>query len=230
MGAWSELLVPGGGQSQRPTVPVPRGYEPSAPEPAWSSRAPQTSEGEGIHHPNHHNVPQCRYDGNPEQDRVVGGPRRLFQLALAVGGRMDVGGGVKEGVLRAEVLVGRVHEGASHHGQLRRGRERINLGAWGLGRNRLPEGHLQGQATPCAHTAWQGALLLFVTTDSADFKLHKLVETAMLRGRHPDAHFADGDIKAHGSSTAAGHHRDLQTPSVSHASMGCKMSSSFFSL
>ena len=86
---------------------------PSAGGPARSSRG---SEGEGVHHPHHHDVPQCRYDGDPEQHSVVGGPGRLLRLPLAVGGRVHVGGGVKEGVLGAEVLIGRVHEGSSHHG------------------------------------------------------------------------------------------------------------------
>ena len=129
---WSELLVLERGCSQRPAAPVPR-CEPSAGAGGGASRSSRGSEGEGIHHPHHDNVPQRRYDGDPEQDGVVGGPWRLLWLTLAVGGRVHVGGGVKEGVLGAEVLVGRVHEGASHHGQLGRRRERIKQSPRELG-------------------------------------------------------------------------------------------------
>lgn len=124
--------APGSGpwaQPQANSDGGPRKASPTA-GPAQGER-PGASEGEGVHHPHHHDVPQRRYDGYPEQDCVVGGPRGLLGLALAAGGRVDVGGGVEEGVLRAEVLIGRVHEGSSHHGQLGRRTERELTGVPG---------------------------------------------------------------------------------------------------
>lgn len=119
-------------------------HPPQAPQRGGGAR-PGASEGEGVHHPHHHDVAQRRYDGDPEQDGIVGGPRGLLGLALAAGGRVDVGGGVEERVLGAEVLIGRVHEGPSHHGQLGR-TERELSGSWARGKNRRPEGPLPGQA------------------------------------------------------------------------------------
>lgn len=67
---------------------------------------PCASESEGIHHPYHHYVPQRCYDGNPQQDGIIGGARRLLGLAMAVGHRVDVARGVKQGVFGTEVLIG----------------------------------------------------------------------------------------------------------------------------
>lgn len=74
----------------------------ASPEP----QHPWASEGEGIHHPYYHDVPHRGYDGNPQQNSIVGGARRLLELAVAIGGRVDIGRGVKQGVLGTEVLIG----------------------------------------------------------------------------------------------------------------------------
>lgn len=71
--------------------------------------AARLSEGAGVDHAHHHDVPYSRNDGDPQPDGVAGHGLLLVRLAVHRGGRgrrVDARRRVEERMLAAVVVVG----------------------------------------------------------------------------------------------------------------------------